>query len=141
MIVSFSVISIVSSRISNFLVVKNTLFANIFLSFISSIMILFASDHYILTIGMCIFSSGCAISYPVIFSRSMEIFREIRGTASSAIVALRYLAFFAITGVASYFYNGASSSLAIVLIASSLLVLWINVHLLENCELFKEKLT
>lgn len=44
-----------------------------------------------LTLSMSLYSIGFALLYPPIFSRSMEIFPKLKGTASSLIMSMRYL--------------------------------------------------
>lgn len=72
-----------------------------------------------ITLGMAIFSIGFALIYPVIFARSMEIFPDIKGVASSVIMGLRYLLCACLTGVASLVFDGSILSLGMVIIVVS----------------------
>ena len=134
----FSTISVLSGKITNALGIRKSIFVAIVFSLAGSTALFFAFNHYILTISMSFLVSASAISYPIVFARSMEIFPDIKGTASSVIIALRYLAFFAITGAVNYFYDGTSFSLATIAFISAFLGFILNVYLLKNCSLFKE---
>ncbi len=46
-------------------------------------------SFYLVTLSMIIFSIGCAICQPVIFNASINVFPEIKGTASSAVSFIR----------------------------------------------------
>lgn len=79
---------------------------------------------YSTTAAMGLFSIGFAACYPVIFSESLSIFPELRGSASSAIMSIRALLVFLFTGLISQFYNGETSRVAwIVFLGVSLALL------------------
>ena len=95
---------------------------------------LFAWSPYSLTVFDCIFSIGAAILYPLIFAKSVEIFPEIKGTASSAIMSARYLICSAVTGAASYFYDGIVIGLTSVIFVTTCIILWITFYLLKRLD-------
>lgn len=73
----------------------------------SILLLLFlAESPYALTAMISLYCVGFAICYPVIFGRSMEIFPEKRGTASSVIMSVRSLLVSVLTAAASAFFTG-----------------------------------
>lgn len=83
-----------------------------------------ASPHspYLITILMMVFCMGFAVSYPVIFAFSLEIFPEIKGTASSAIMSTRAFLIAVLVGLTAYFYNGHPLGIALMILMIVLLV-------------------
>lgn len=81
-----------------------------------------ASNPIGLTSAMILFNIGFAIIFPIIVPRSLEIFPEMKGTASSAITGLRYLLCTVITGLSSELYHINSRGLGIVFCSVSLTV-------------------
>ncbi|CCD28818.1 Permease of the major facilitator superfamily [Candidatus Glomeribacter gigasporarum BEG34] len=55
---------------------------------------------------MSLFCMGFALCYPILFSASLDIFPELRGTASSLIMSTRALLMATFTGLTGHFYNG-----------------------------------
>ncbi len=76
---------------------------------------------YAMTVLMTLFCIGFAISYPVIFASSLEIFPGIKGTASSAIMSMRALLSFALIGLMSYLYDGRSLTVSLVILLAILI--------------------
>ena len=79
------------------------------------LLVVTAESPYVLTALISLYCVGFAICYPVIFGRSMEIFPELRGTASSVIMSVRSLLVSLLTATASYFFNGKVFMVAIVM--------------------------
>lgn len=79
---------------------------------------------------MVIFVVGCAICQAVLFNASLNIFPEIRGTASSAVSFFRsfIMAFF--IGLTSCVHNGQAISAAILVLSASVLAFIFTVYLL-----------
>lgn len=125
-IAAFALASVVSGKTTAKLGVGSTLATAFALSLAGSGLMLGAQGSLMLTSSMSLFSVGFALIYPIIFARSVEIFPEIKGTASSAIMGMRYLICSAITAIASFLYSGHSLTLAAVIFASTLLAgaLW-----------------
>ncbi len=114
-IASFAITSAAFGQIIKVLGKKMTLLVATCLSFIGSIMMIFSTSSFELTVSMSIFSVGSALIYPIIFAYSVEIFPDIKGVASSVIMSLRYLLCSIITGFATYFYNGNPRVIGIVM--------------------------
>lgn len=79
------------------------------------------TSAYLTTFSMILFLIGGAISYPIIFSRAIEIFPEIRGTASSAIMGIRCFMCVIFVAFTSYIYNGTLLRLALVVLVSAII--------------------
>ena len=79
------------------------------------------NSPYLTTSCMIIFAVGFGICYPAIFASSLEIFPEIKGTASSAIMSMRFLLCAFFTGLASYLYNGHPIMIAIPVLSAIIL--------------------
>nr|CCA29199.1 hypothetical protein [Myxococcus xanthus] len=83
-----------------------------------ALLLLVAENAYALTALISLYCVGFALCYPVIFGRSMEIFPELRGTASSVIMSVRSLLVSLLTAAASYFFNGKVVTVAAVMLVS-----------------------
>lgn len=86
----FAIISFLSGKITNLLGTRNTLISALAIQFLGTMWMYFSKNAIHFTGSMSIFSIGFALIYPIVFARSMEIFPQIKGTASSAIMSLRY---------------------------------------------------
>lgn len=83
----------------------------------SIVLLLFAGEGpYTLTALISLFCVGFAICYPVIFGRSLEIFPELRGTASSVIMSVRSLLVSVFTAVGSQLFDGGVFMMAVVMV-------------------------
>ncbi|GAB4162578.1 MAG: rhizoferrin import MFS transporter FslD [Rickettsiaceae bacterium] len=92
----FSFVSLHCGRINNLIGMGNSVKYGTLLILIGSIMLiavslLFAKAPYLTSLAMIIYGIGAAITYPVIFAKSLDIFPDIKGTASSAIMSMRAL--------------------------------------------------
>jgi DHA1 family bicyclomycin/chloramphenicol resistance-like MFS transporter len=121
-IATFATSSLCCHLITRLLGIKFTLYLAINLIIVASLWLFFAVNAMSLTLAMCLFCAGFALIYPHLFAYSMAIFPELRGTASSAIISLRYLVCAIVTSTAGYFYNGTVSTLAMVLLATTLVI-------------------
>lgn len=68
----------------------------------------------LLTLSMVIVAVGDAIVYALVFSLSLEIFPDLKGVVSSAIMSLRAFLIFAFVGLMGNVYNDDLSSYAFV---------------------------
>jgi MFS transporter, DHA1 family, multidrug resistance protein len=126
-IFSFSIFSLYSGQINRLIGAHNCVIYGMILMIIGAISLvlvsLFFSDApYLTTFSMIIYGIGAAIYYPIIFSRSLEIFPNISGTASSVIMAMRSLLCSAAIAISSYIYYGKLWSVAVMILVASLLV-------------------
>ncbi|WP_353288602.1 multidrug effflux MFS transporter [Wolbachia endosymbiont (group A) of Pogonocherus hispidulus] len=80
-------------------------------------------SFYLVTLSMIIFSIGCAICQPVIFNASINVFPEIKGTASSAVSFIRAFIMAIFIGLTSYVYNGQAISVAVLILSAIVLEL------------------
>ncbi|MBS9530594.1 multidrug effflux MFS transporter [Wolbachia endosymbiont of Rhagoletis cerasi] len=88
-------------------------------------------SFYLVTLSMIIFSIGCAICQPVIFNASINVFPEIKGTASSAVSFIRAFIMTIFIGLTSYVYNGQTISVAVLVLSAVVLELIFTVYLLR----------
>ncbi|AZU37099.1 MFS transporter [Wolbachia endosymbiont of Bemisia tabaci] len=79
-------------------------------------------SFYLVTLSMIIFSIGCAICQPVVFNASINVFPEIKGTASSALSFIRAFVMAIFIGLTSYVYNGQVISAAILVFFAVVLI-------------------
>ncbi|WP_353282614.1 multidrug effflux MFS transporter [Wolbachia endosymbiont (group A) of Pogonocherus hispidulus] len=87
-------------------------------------------SFYLVTLSMIIFSIGCAICQPVIFNASINVFPEIKGTASSAVSFIRAFIMAIFIGLTSYVYNGQTISVAVLVLSAIVLELIFTAYLL-----------
>ncbi|MBA8754676.1 multidrug effflux MFS transporter [Wolbachia endosymbiont of Drosophila bicornuta] len=93
--------------------------------------IILPHSFYLVTLSVIIFSIGCAIFQPVIFNASINVFPEIKGTASSAVSFIRAFIMAIFIGLTSYIYNGQTISVAVLVLSAIVLELVFTVYLLR----------
>lgn len=130
----FSLTSFFAGRIISILGVRRSIYISLIIYMGSSFFMIFSWSPSSLTVFSCMFSIGAAVLYPIIFARSIEIFPEIKGTASSAIMSSRYLLCSIVTGAASYFYNGEVISLGLVYFVTTCIIVSITIYLLNKLD-------
>jgi DHA1 family bicyclomycin/chloramphenicol resistance-like MFS transporter len=106
----FAVVSLFSGWIVSFIGRKTAIVFAIYTSVIGMIGLLLTSllaphTAILITIFMSLFTIGAAIIYPVIFSLSLEIFPDMKGVASSAIMSMPSFLIFACVGLMGTVYN------------------------------------
>ncbi|WP_255453450.1 multidrug effflux MFS transporter [Wolbachia endosymbiont of Atemnus politus] len=87
-------------------------------------------SFYLVTLSMMIFCIGCGICQAVLFNASLNVFPEIKGTASSAVSFIRAFIMAIFIGLTSYVYNGQAISAAILVCSAVVLALIFTVYLL-----------
>jgi DHA1 family bicyclomycin/chloramphenicol resistance-like MFS transporter len=90
------------------------------------------NSPYLMTIFMGVSAIGAAMIYPIIFSASIEIFPEIKGTASSTIMAMRALLISVSIGLTSHLYNGHPFSVSMIILCIFICVLGFTLHFLRS---------
>jgi len=123
---AFSLCSLYSGKINNFIGARNCTIYGAYLMITGALCMLIISitfdiAPYLTSLSMIIYGVGAAISYPVIFARSLELFPDISGTASSAIMALRALLCAVFIATSSYIYHGKLWTVAVMILIASLL--------------------
>src|SRR5262249_8328863 len=137
----FAIVSCFSGQIIKLWGSRPCIFNGITLALLGSfsfviISLFFPQSPYLTTISMIIFAIGFAICYPVIFASSLEIFPEIKGTASSAIMGMRAFVCASLVGLAGYLYNGQPIRISVLLSSTSVLCGFLILYLLGHTKLF-----
>ena len=135
-ICAFCITSLYCGQINNFIGRKNSVIYGTILTILGSILLLlvsviFDNAPYLTTIAMTIFGIGAATTYPVIFAKSMDLFPEIKGTASSAIMALRSFICSVFVAVSSYLYSGNLITVAAMVLSAGVLTSLVTIKLLK----------
>jgi DHA1 family bicyclomycin/chloramphenicol resistance-like MFS transporter len=130
-VAAFALSSAFLGKIIKLLGRKKSLYIGLSLSVIAAALMLTASSPYWMTATMSLFCIGSAILQPIIFAQSIESFPTIKGTASSAIMSMRYLLCSGLTGVGSYFYNGTPLTLSVVIFVTMIMITGLIVSLLR----------
>ena len=133
----FALASFFSSQITDLLGVRKTLIFALVMQLIGTILMCFARKPIHLTSSMSIFSIGFALIYPIIFARSMEIFPEVKGAASSAIMSLRYLICAGLTFLSSYAFDGSILSIGLILLITSTIIITLGLLFMSKMEFFR----
>lgn len=131
-IAAFVISSAFSSRVSGYLGIRNTIWVALCLTTLGSVGIIFSDVAIRLTATMSLFCIGAALLYPIIFARSIEVFPHLKGTASSAIMSLRYFLCSGITGLASYLYQERTFMLGVIIFTVAMLVLAMTASIIEK---------
>ncbi len=130
----FCIFSFFCARINNYIGMRNSVICGIGLMVLASIILLtvsiFSVNPYFTSISMMIYGAGSAISYPVIFVKSLDIFPDNKGLASSIIMSSRALICAGAVAISSYFYNGYLFSTAILILIIAFISLLFTVKLL-----------
>lgn len=122
-IACFAIASLMSGKLISNFPVKRVLHTALGIQSLGSILMCYSQTAVQLTLSMACFAIGFAVIYPIVFARSMELFPDMKGTASSLIMSLRYLICAVLTALTSYSFNGGILSLAMVLLVASALAL------------------
>ncbi|MBX9977339.1 MAG: MFS transporter [Alphaproteobacteria bacterium] len=118
----FAITSIIVGKIITVLGRKISIYVSLSISLISGALIMIADSPYTLTMAMSLSSIGSAILYTIIFPMSLDLFPSIKGTASSAIMSLRYLLCSGLTGIATYVYNDCIFMVGIVIFVTAAII-------------------
>lgn len=131
-IIAFAITSAFSYKITHFLGASRAMYLGLSWSVLGSVLMFFSKGPYALTTAMCLFSSGFAILYPLIFARSLEIFPDCKGIASSVIMSLRYFLCSCLTGLINYFYKDHLSNFYISIFIVTTLVTILYIQLVRE---------
>jgi len=120
-LITFAVVSLFSGKITHKIGARKSVNLGMLISLVGSVAlvgssIMFPTSPNLTTLFMSLVCLGSAISYPVIFGASLEIFPEIKGTSSSLIMSMRSLVCFGTVAVTGYCYNGHSLRIALLVL-------------------------
>jgi DHA1 family bicyclomycin/chloramphenicol resistance-like MFS transporter len=135
-ILIFALTSILISPIAEFFGKRKTVILGISILSLGGLFMMilglkYANAPYLTTLSMMIISIGAAISYPIIFTKSLEIFPNIKGTSSSAVMSVRFFICSIFLMITSYFYNGHLLSVAYIITSTVCLTLIFAIKLLS----------
>ena len=133
----FSITSLFSGSLIQKLGARSCIIKGVSLSGLSAlgmvlVGLLAPKSSYLMTFFMSLVGLGGAISYPVIFARSLEIYPDIKGTASSMIMSMRSFLCFAFVALTSYLYNGNPLRIAVIVLGGNIICLFFTVYLLRS---------
>lgn len=139
---TFSLISMYSGVLIQKIGQRNSIIYGIILCLSGGTMMLILSlttenAPYMTTLSMILFNSGSAVYYPVIFARSIEIFPDLKGPSSSAIMGMRMIICSCSIALTNYFYDGKLLPVALIVFLAAALVIICTLRLL-NFISFKE---
>lgn len=132
----FAIISDKADKICAYIGEKRCIKYGIIMPMISGIL-LFIFGIYeinypiIITLSMSIGSIGVAISYPIIFTKSFEIFPDIGGTISSAIIGVRMLVTSIFIAWISFIYDGNLFKVATILLTTNIITALLYIPLVK----------
>lgn len=133
----FSIISLFSGPIIQKLGARDCITKGVSLSGLSAlgmvlVGLLAPKSPYLMTFFMSLGGLGAAVSYPVIFAGSLEIFPDIKGAASSVIMSMRSFLCFAFVALTSYLYNGNPLRIALIVLGGNIICLFLTPNLLRH---------
>ena len=133
----FSITSLFSGSLIQKLGARSCIIKGVSLSGLSAlgmvlVGLLAPKSSYLMTFFMSLVGLGGAISYPVIFARSLEIYPDIKGTASSMIMSMRSFLCFAFVALTSYLYDGNPLRIAVIVLGGNIICLFFTVYLLRS---------
>lgn len=116
----FALISLFSAKILKFIGALKCVHIGISLSVSGTLAFLCVSllcpTPALTTITVSAFTIGSALFYPVVFTSSLEIFPNIKGSATSLIMAKRAIIIAIATWITGNFYNGSPTNIAIIMV-------------------------
>lgn len=137
-IVAFCLTSFFAGRISRLLGVRRCVLWGEIITIVGALLFVIESLFVLIspvriTAAMALFTIGFALSYPSIYSFSLEIFPKLKGTASSAVIGSRALIVSFYVALTGFFFDGGSFNLAMMVFLAAFIsfVLFI--------EIFKDK--
>jgi len=133
---AFSITSFYSGKIASAIgerkcIIYGSSFAIVASSTLTILSTLAMDSPYLTTIFMSTYGIGSAISYPVIFAKSLTIFPNISGTASSSIMAMRALMCAGFVALSSYLYQGSLLTVALIILLIAFLIAFFSLRLLK----------
>lgn len=116
---AFCLTSFFSGRLSRLLGVRRCVLWGEIITIIGALLFVIESLFVLIspariTASMALFTIGFALSYPLIYSFSLDIFPKVKGTASSAVIGSRALLVALYVALTSFFFNGEALNLAIM---------------------------
>ena len=87
---------------------------------------------YIVTLTMMIYAMGCALSRNVPFAKAMECYPTIKGTTSSAIIALRMGTVSTIVSIVGMLYAGKLVLISSVLLINATIMILLAMHVRKS---------
>lgn len=132
---AFAVISVLAGRITKIFGARNIVFLSLALCFLGSMLMVIAYDEFVFTTAVSIFYMGSAFLYPIIFASSLEIFPDIKGTASSAIMTIRYLLCSMVTGLTIALYKGNFLALSLIMFCLAVTITLLSVYVIKRIKL------
>lgn len=123
----FSVCSLLYGKLVNIIGEKKCITYGAKIILFSGVLMIFIAVNapkspYLTTLSIMVYSVGAAILYPVIFAKSLEAFPQIKGTASSAIMAIGALIRALFVAVSSYIYSGQFITVALMILIAVILI-------------------
>lgn len=129
---AFALVSIFAGRVTKLFGAKAIIYLSLILCFLGSLLMILSYDECIFTFAVSIFYIGSAFLYPIIFASSLEIFPEIKGFASSAIMTIRYLLCSLVTGFTIYLYDGDFIALSLIMFGLGVMISILSIFLLKR---------
>ncbi len=118
-VAAFAIVSVFSGVILKHISSSKCILLGIGLSSLGTLAFLLvgivSSGVLMTTITVSLFAVGAALFYPVAFSASLEIFPDIKGTATSLIMSKRAVVVALVTFITGYSYNGDPTRIALIM--------------------------
>ncbi len=133
---TFSVVSFFVNRLSQLFgnkpcVIYSSIFYVLSMAGLALVGFFIPRSPYWITLLVTIGGVAEAIYYPIIFGPSLEIFPEIKGTASSVIMSMRALIIAITVAIAGYLYDGEVFTLALVMLTITTICLGLTLYFLR----------
>lgn len=121
----FALVSLLSGTILKHIGPRKCVSIGISLSIFGTVAFLLVSlvapSAVLTTATVSVFSIGFALFYPVVFTSSLEIFPNLKGTATSLVMAKRAIIVAFATWVTGNFYNDSPPKVAIIMVIAAIM--------------------
>lgn len=115
----FALVSLFSGTVLKYMGSSKCVILGIGLSILGALAFLLVSmicpGAFLTTLTVSIFAIGFALFYPTVFTASLEIFPDIKGSATSLIMSKRAVIVALATWIMGCFYNGNSTRVALIM--------------------------
>ncbi|MFK7973832.1 MAG: multidrug effflux MFS transporter [Rickettsiaceae bacterium] len=133
---AFAFTSLYAGKINKFFGLKQSVIYGVAIMLLGATLLLSVGltmlpAPFLTSAAMMVYGIGSAISYPVIFAKSLEIFPDIKGSASSMIMTMRMLLCAGFVALSSYLYSGPLITVAGLVLLAALFTVILTMKLLQ----------
>lgn len=133
---AFALFSLLSIWIIGRFGIDKTKWAGVIISLLGAMLLMFTTmaepNPVLICATMIVFTAGITLAAPIYGMQSANVFPEMRGIATGMSNALRHMIVAALVGAGSYAFNGSIKPVAILIILSTIVVVFLAISLMNR---------